>query len=264
MISEQALELLLNTARKAGGADALPVAPNDRERWFAIDGGLRKIPLSPPMADITICDVKSALELARHWAADPSAAPSIWHYSTENGGRIDVIRDSRWPVDRSRMSLRFSDRWLAMRDFRHNRCTGMTQDALIDRLRDDVGLDEAAIAPFRSLNWTESTVARQTSERTAVEMGNSINAAVSGIEDIPASICFSVPVYVDELCDAPAEIDCAVALNFAQQRIRVIPGPDALTIGVRWAHKSIHGFLTERLADSDPPIPVYYGEFLTG
>jgi len=261
MITEQALELLLNTARKAAGADALPIAPGDRQRWFAIDGGLRSIPLSPPAADITICGVKSALELARHWAVGTTADPSIWHYHNETGGRIDIVRTTHWPVDRAQMHLHFTDQWLAVRDLRKTRCQGMTQEALIDRLRDDLGLEEEAIAPFRALNWSESTMIRQVSDRTAVEMGNSINAAVSGIENIPDSVCFSIPVYVEEFCDAPAEIDCALELNFSQQRIRLIPGPNALAIGVRWAHSSIQAFLSERLADLDPPIPVYYGEF---
>jgi len=254
-----AFNRLIGLAQEAQKAEVLQLAHDGRTAHVRIGSSLQPVELGPKLRQFTLNGLGDVIALALAWE-QATGRTSVWHgESACSGASVTVIYDNDARDEWARMPLIYSPAFIALADLCRN-AEGMTQAALIKKLRFDLGVETPSqLEPFRRLDWMHSSTAQGVIERGHESMGNTVNAMAQGVDKIPTTLDVIAPVYRQRGADTMLIIQCCVELDVQHQRILVVPRPHQMEGAIDSAHAWIQRHLVEAFVEAGAEIPVYYG-----
>jgi hypothetical protein len=219
MISE-ALKFLTDLGAKAGGFQAIEL-PNGDKMIARPDGTFTTASARIPDRMDTLETLDSFLE----WIADK---PAVEVYVGDDHATAICARTSKPTADRARLTLSHSQPWLNLLAWISN---GRTQSEAVKLLRGPLRgfASDGLLGVFRSIEFrTSGESTRKISGPSSDTLGRSAHReALSGGQELPETIAFSVPVF--DLVDCPRfTIPVAVDVDYDAERIRLVPHGDCI------------------------------------
>lgn len=252
------LEWLDEHSRKA----AAPVDLNDelgltdpRRHHLAIGGQLHTIDDTPALRTHAIESIDDLIAMANRFQteADPGQAedykgPSVWH-STHV---VTCLLNDADRLDMARVSLALGAQFSAL--IQHDKGDPIDQPRFVRFLRFALGLADPIVAPFRRLAWTSNTSGAVIHGSSS--MGKSIEAKSNGTDQLPERLTLEIPAYNTPGANTIHVIRCGVDVDVDNQRLKLVPEPDAIDQAIDAAQSLLRKYLRAGLAET---IPLYRG-----
>jgi hypothetical protein len=224
-----------------------------RKTRIVVAGQIHTIEDTPDARAHKLDSIEDLIHFANRFqdfASDTSAyaGPSVWH----SIGAITCLVDDSERIDTAMVNLVYGSQFTSLD--RHAKDGSVSQVAFVRFLRFGLGLTEAIIGPFRRLAWNSNTTG--TTVHGASSMGKSIEAISNGTDQLPDRITLEIPIYSTRGADTHHKIPCGVDVDVDNQRLQLVPEPDAIERAIDAAQGLLRKALREGLHDS---IPVYYG-----
>ncbi len=252
-MSEQALELLLETARAAAHPEQV-VTGDPRKLTFIKGAKITEVAMPPPVRK---AEVNSLEDLMLATRSDMATKPTIWHSSA---GVVLVLNDTD-RRDRVSFTLGFSGPFATLVQLASPDATKyFDQRQFLRLLRIDLGAPEPVVAPFRRLDWhTEKSAVGEIGPGRD-RLGTDIQGNVAGAGDLPTDILFHVPIYSDLGERGVWPVRCEVELDLRNEKVGLIPQTGEIETAIDAAQGSIHDRLVSGLSvEGEEEIPIYYG-----
>lgn len=249
------LEFLTAQAQQAAAPTDLNRAlglRDQRRTKIVIGGQLHTIEDTPDLRAHKLDSIEDLIQFANRFtkpAGETYAGPSVWHCI----GAITCLIDDSDRLDTAIVNLRYGSQFVALDKHAHNG-GGVNQIAFVRFLRFGLGLPETIIGPFRRLAWNSNTTGATV--HGASSMGKSIEALSNGTDQLPERITLEIPLYATKGADTIHKIPCGVDVDVDNQRLQLVPEPDAIERAIDAAQGLLRRALREGLDDS---IPLYYG-----
>jgi hypothetical protein len=256
MLEAKALQLILETNKKANSAEVLKIPGDGRTQWVRIGDELREIPVKPRPREHFTLSLDSMIDYVKvvhgsDFMADFATLPVLWH-GDESIVFIPNDTDRR---DRVSMQLKPTKRYTLLQKLEAEKPL-FDQYAFIKLLRLELGLDPLFVGKFRKLSWGEGSRTDREHNHAADKLGKTINLQIENAADIPEEFDLQVPVY-DEFPNELMIVKCAIEIDTRNQRLMLCPLPNELDKAMKNTQQFIHEWLTRELAECN--VPVYYG-----
>lgn len=114
------------------------------------------------------------------------------------------------------------------------------------------------IDTLRSVKFEAQTSADSKIERGKSSVGKALNVHASGLESVPEQVTLSVPIFENSFATLRVDVQCALEIYEAEQRLQLFPLPGE----VEGAYAKAESHLCELIRDllgKDSAVPVYYG-----
>ena len=251
----EALELIQTTAREAHHATLLPeLSAGGRKAFYQHGTEIKEFDV-PLTARSHV--VHSLIDLILYARRPDNVAPVVWH---DNAGVVLLIDDAD-RRERVTFPLTWSDRLVTLKSLAAKKPC-FDQAAFVRLLRIELGLDNVAVvSQFRKLEWSADNEGSGDIQHGMNRLAKSVVAKVQGIGDLPDQLDIPVPVYQQAGEQTEYLVRCAVEIDICNQRLQLVPLPDALERAIDIAQASIHSRLSNALGEVDgrAAIRLYYG-----
>jgi hypothetical protein len=247
MISE-ALKFLTDLGAKAGGFHAIQL-PDGRRLVGRPDGTFNEYAARIP-------DKADTLETLDSFLAWIDGRPAVEVYVGAETVEAIVARSSYATADAATLILSPSAAWLSLCDWINH---GRPQSAVVKSLRGPLRgcSSDGLLGVFRSIEFrSEAGSTRKITGPASDTLGRSAHReALSGGQELPDTIAFSVPVF--DLVDCPRfEIPVAVDVDYDAERIRLLPAGDCIAQTLIAARR----WLASEIKEGSPAL-VFVGSF---
>jgi len=261
LITQEALQLLIDTSQQAAGGQILGLL-DVRRQVVAINGKTEIFVVPPPPRGHVLHSMEDVLRFAEASleveAGVITRAPVIWHGESD----VVVICDDADRWDRATFPLQRSRQYLALLACELAADTqrrALSQTELIRLLRFDLGVEPATVARFRRLNWQTSGDAVSHQEHVDQQLSKSVVAKVQAVDELPDVLRIVCPVYDHPGLNGPQGIACGLEIDASRQEFYCQPLPGELAAAQQRVQAALHDWLVEELAAAACEIPVYYG-----
>jgi hypothetical protein len=217
---KDALEFLTSLGSKAHGFHLMEL-PNGDRMIGRPDGTFTTAAARIPDRLDTLETLDSFLD----WIAEK---PAVEVYVGDDHATAICARASRPTSDQARLTLSLSQAWLNLMGWIQN---GRTQSEAVKVLRGPLRgfASDGLLGVFRSIEFRSSGEStRKISGPASDTLGRSAHReALSGGQELPETIAFSVPVF--DLVDCPRfTIPVAVDVDYDAERVKLIPAGDCI------------------------------------
>lgn len=251
MIAE-AIQALADLARKA--ADPKPVLDGTTLKKFVVDGKVVDVPKLLPDRKHNVETLDDVIALAKRFSLAESSSPVVWYSPT---GVQLVVHDDEYRADTATLEFSETAGWQTVKALGPK--VWFDQAAFVRFLRIDLkGLTEndVLLDRVRSLTWRTGSTTNQAVGFGKASLGRAIEAEVKSGGDIPEEVALNVRVHNNPGEDERFTVRCAVEINEAEQKLRLVPFPDEIARVERLVVGSIADRLRAGLPES---VPCYHG-----
>ena len=259
MFEKEALELMLDTAKKSQEATLFPELVTDTTRVVSIGGELQELEIPQPLRNHVVNSLDDLVAYCSFALKNEmTAKPTIWH---GKDGVVLIYNDDE-RRERVTFPLSLSSKFSTLQKLQEGKPYFM-QPEFIRLLRFELGMDNAkVVSQFRKLNWKLGIETDREVTHGNNRLGKNVIDKVEGVAELPDELTVSVPVYKEAGERAEYVVQCGIEIDTVNQRFQLLPLPDELERIQNLAQESIFARLKDGLAESNAvkEFSVFYGE----
>lgn len=246
MISQEALQLLIDTSKDSGGVSIVDIPGDPKTKLIANGGAFEKHELPPADRTHKAETVDALLSVVEEFGEEAT----IWH----NDAAIVGILEGEHRRDTVTMKLVHSPQYETL--FALQRPTPKTQRDFVKLLRHDLAgcVEPHLVTTFRAVEFKRRNDGSGTVQHGKESLGKSVEASVTAAQDIPEFIVVELPVYANAGLLYAHPVPCTIDLDAAGETFTLQPQPNAINRAVQ----EIQTKIGERL-DNGADVAVFYG-----